>query len=216
MKRWLSLVLCCVLMAGCFVTSASAAKVKVGQSVFLGHYEQDNNLSNGEERIEWVVLEVDGDYALVISKYCLDAAQFNGSQCSVTWETSDLRDWLNDDFLYDAFSATERKAILYTELRTGKSAYGNRSGGNDTLDRVWCLSIDEANTYFGSNEDRKASLTKYAASRTPYAWWWLRSPGGESDAAKAIINANGQVITGGNWVDNNDAVRPCMWVDLNA
>ena len=35
-----------------------------------------------------------------------------------------------DDFLYDAFSATERKAILYTELRTGKSAYGNRSGGN--------------------------------------------------------------------------------------
>ncbi len=50
----------------------------------------------------------------------------------------------------------------------------------------------------------------------PYAWWWLRSPGGESDAAKAIINANGQVITGGNWVDNNDAVRPCMWIDLNA
>lgn len=218
MKKWISLLLCCLLLVGCFVGSASAksAKVKVGQSVFLGHYEQDNNLSNGEERIEWIVLDVEDHYALVISKYCLDAAQFNSVQCAVTWETSELREWLNDDFLYDAFTSEERKAIMYIENQTPDSVYGNKTGGNDTMDRVFCLSIDEANQYFENNEARKASLTAYAATRTSFAWWWLRSPGGETDAAKAIVDANGQVGTGGNWVNNNDAVRPCLVVDLDA
>lgn len=216
MKRVFALFLSCVLLLGCLALPASAEKntLHAGDTVFFGHYEQDNNTGNGAERIEWIVLEATDKYALLISKYCLDAASYHGTKQSVTWETSDLRAWLNDDFLYSAFSSAERKKILYTVNSTPKSAYGNKTGGNDTMDRVFCLSIDEANSYFKDNASRKASLTKYAASHTVYVWWWLRSPGGANDAAKAIINADGQVCTGGNWVTNNDAVRPCIVVDL--
>lgn len=45
---------------------------KVGHYVSFGKYEQDNNTSNGKEKIEWLVLEVKDGKALVISKYALD------------------------------------------------------------------------------------------------------------------------------------------------
>ena len=55
--------------AGYTVPSA----LSVGQTFKLGEYEQDNNTGNGTEPIEWQVLAVKGDRALVISRYVLDA-----------------------------------------------------------------------------------------------------------------------------------------------
>ena len=186
--------------------------LQVGQTYTMGSYEQDGVSSNGPEPIDWIVLDVRGDRALLISKYCLDAAQFHSTQTAVTWETCDLRKWLNGSFLDTAFTGEEASMILSTSLSTPKSAYGEKSGGKDTVDKLFCLSSDEASHYFSSDNDRRAALTPYASNRTSYSWWWLRSPGGETDAAKAIVNADGRVTTGGNWVDNNDSVRPAMWI----
>lgn len=81
---------------------------KVGHYVSFGKYEQDNNTSNGKEKIEWLVLEVKDGKALVISKYALDCKPYNTSSTNVTWETCSLRNWLNNDFINSAFSATEK------------------------------------------------------------------------------------------------------------
>ena len=186
--------------------------LQVGQTYTMGSYEQNGVYSDGPEPIDWIVLDVREDRALLISKYCLDAAQFHSTQTAVTWETCDLRKWLNGSFLDTAFTGEEASMILSTSLSTPKSAYGEKSGGKDTVDKLFCLSSDEASHYFSSDNDRQATLTPYAANRTPYSWWWLRSPGGETDAAKAIVNADGLISTGGNWVDNNDSVRPAMWI----
>lgn len=216
MKRQISIVLVCLILCALIpVPAAAASELSVGQTVSMGSYEQDGNTSNGAEPISWIVLDVHGDKALLISQYCLDAAQFHSKQTAVTWETCNLRKWLNETFLNKAFTATESAQILDTKISTPKSAYGNKSGGNDTTDKIFCLSSDEANTYFSSDADRKGTLTKYASGRTSYNWWWTRSPGGETDAAKAIVNGNGAVTTGGNWVDNNDSVRPAMWISTD-
>ena len=184
----------------------------VGQTITMGLYTQRGN---GREPIEWQVLDVCGDQALIISKYCLDGAQYHETLTAVTWEDCDLRWWLNNFFLYDAFSSDEIAYIQDTYLSTPDSVYGNKSGGNDTVDKIFCLSIDEAETYFSSDSRRKAVLTEYASKQTNFSWWWLRSPGGADDAAKAIVNADGTVCTGGNWVTNNDSVRPAMWVKMH-
>ena len=184
----------------------------VGQTITMGLYTQRGN---GREPIEWQVLDVCGDQALIISKYCLDGAQYHETLTAVTWEDCDLRWWLNNFFLYDAFSSDEIAYIQDTCLSTPDSVYGNKSGGNDTVDKIFCLSIDEAETYFSSDSSRKAVLTEYASEQTNFSWWWLRSPGGADDAAKAIVNADGTVCTGGNWVTNNDSVRPAMWVKMH-
>ena len=39
----------------------------------FGHYEQDNDKSNGSEPIEWVVIESNGDEVTLLSRYCLDS-----------------------------------------------------------------------------------------------------------------------------------------------
>ena len=39
------------------------ASVSVGDTIFFGEYEQDNNLSNGKEEIEWIVLAKENNKA---------------------------------------------------------------------------------------------------------------------------------------------------------
>jgi len=186
---------------------------QVGQTVTMGVYPMESSGYGGN--IEWQVLDVSGEKALIISRYCLDAAKFHNTKEAVTWETSDLRCWLNNDFLYVAFSDAELDYIQSTSLSTPDSTYGNKTGGNNTTDQVFCLSIDEAERYFSSDSARKAARTAYAKGQTSFDWWWLRSPGGSNDAAKAIVNDKGKIMTGGNWVTNNDAVRPAMWVKMH-
>ena len=56
--------------------SAASSSVRAGDSVFFGRTEQDNNTHNGDEPIEWVVLETDGDRALVMTKLGIVAAKY--------------------------------------------------------------------------------------------------------------------------------------------
>ena len=94
---------------------------KVGHYVSFGKYEQDNNTSNGKEKIEWLVLEVKDGKALVISKYALDCKPYNTSSTNVTWETCSLRNWLNNDFINSAFSATEKTMIPSVKVSADKN-----------------------------------------------------------------------------------------------
>ncbi len=81
--------------------------------VTYGVFEQDNNLDNGPEPIEWRVCYVDNEKALLMSKYILDCRQFHsfndnydeGSYGSkvTDWNRSDLKKWLNEDFYSTAF-----------------------------------------------------------------------------------------------------------------
>ncbi|MBQ7956295.1 MAG: hypothetical protein IJ282_11205 [Lachnospiraceae bacterium] len=94
-------------------------KLYVGDEFTLGTYEQDNNLENGAEDIEWIVLEKDSDGTyLCISKYILDARPFNTNQVEIVnnWGTSSLREWLNSTFFDTAFS--EKDAENLVEMKT--------------------------------------------------------------------------------------------------
>ena len=80
--------------------------------ITLGTYEQDNNLDNGTEPIEWIVLESDDTKALVISKYILDCKPMVDGFGKATWETSDMRTWLNGDFYEQSFTDAEKARII--------------------------------------------------------------------------------------------------------
>ncbi len=178
----------------------------VGESVFFGNYEQDNNTSNGKEEIEWVVLAKESSRILVISKYALDSKPYNTTGTDVTWETCSLRKWLNNEFLNTAFTAEERKRIPTVTVSADKNPSYRTNPGNSTQDKVFLLSIPEANKYFKSDEARK-----YARAT---CWWWLRSPGFSSDRA-AFVESNGSVsVSIGNGVGlDYGAVRPALWIN---
>jgi len=177
-----------------------------GDIILMGSYEQDNDLTNGPEDIEWLVLERRGNRALVISKYCLEQMPFNDTLTPVTWEDCTIRKWLNNDFIKSAFSKEERAQILSTELSNPDDIEKTESSGN-TVDKIFLLSENEAAIYFESDSERKASATEYVS--TNHCYWILRTPGSVSNVAH--VDYDGTLGYYEN-VDRNWWIRPAMWI----
>ena len=163
----------------------------------------------GDETISWRVLGVSDDHLFAISEYGLDRVKFNEDSAKGNdWETSDLKAWLEQTFLPQAFTASERARI----------------------DEVTCLTTMEAATCFANNEDRICAPTEYAEQRGVYrhrdtylgdhlvskgtggCHWWLRSPGNKDDTA-AEIGVEGAVFhIGWSVASEVTAARPALWV----
>lgn len=195
----------------------------VGDTFALGSYEQDNNTSNGKEKIEWIVLAKENRKALVVSKYALVCQQYNTSSTDVTWENCSLREWMNGMFLDAAFSEKDQEQIISTNVSAGENPNYGTNPGNATTDKVFLLSINEVEKYFDGDETRKCVPTAYAKEQGAYTeaasgsascWWWLRSPGSHQFNA-ALVNSDGSILYyGRSALSDSDCVRPAMWVGM--
>ncbi len=187
----------------------------------FGKYIQ---IPDGEpEPIEWLVLAREKDRILVLSKYALDSRRYHES-FPATWETCTLRSFLNGEFLDFAFSEEEKALIPSAFVSADDNPEYNTDPGNDTMDRVFLLSIGEVERYFGPKYSRRECLAtaycNYALDRPESHYdgscrWWLRSPGSNSERA-AYVNYNGHFILYGNGGNccYDMAVRPAMWLTL--
>lgn len=209
--------------------------IKAGDSVYFGKYEQDGNTKNGKEKIEWQVLDKKDGKALLVSKKVLDAQPYNKEWKGITWEKCTLRKWLNNDFIKEAFNAKESKKIQKSKIKNKDNKEYGTKGGKDTTDKVFLLSIDEANKYYKTDEKRTAEITDYGIKRIAKVldrtekdlkkdsewfgesnnmWYWLRSPGFDQLCA-AYVDFVGSVSEDGNFVSLDYlGVRPALWVNL--
>ena len=197
-----------------------SAIIKKGMIIPFGAYPQDNDCFRPP--IEWLVLDVKGNEALLISRYGLDCKRYHPGWENTTWEDCDLRKWLNSDFLKSAFSNEESERILVSELRNDYNPEYGTPEGNDTKDRIFCLSIAEAEQYFSSDEDRQCRPTAYAReqgalvdSENDCCWWWLRSPGRNQDRATHVDSDGALDLHGSNVDDACNAVRPALRIICN-
>lgn len=185
---------------------------QVGDEVIYGSYHGD---------IEWRVLDVQDGKALLISKYALDAKPYNETNTAVRWETCTLRQWLNSDFLNEAFSEKEQSSIETATVTADKNPDYYTDPGNDTKDKVFLLSVDEAEKYFSSDDDRACSPTDYAIANGAKVddkgscWWWLRTKGGLSNTATNITAYRLISNTGMPVIRQDGAVRPVIWIDTS-
>ena len=192
-----------------------------GDVVTLGAYEQDQDTDNGAEPIEWLVLEVSGSSAIMISRYALECMPFNDEYGDVTWETCSLRAWLNDDFIAAAFSESEAEMLTETKVKAETNPNYETDPGNDTTDKVFLLSLSEAEKYFPTDEERRCTVTDYVLTEKPffdtddmYGWWWLRTPGSTQKSVTKVL-FNGYIYTGGSYADDDlNVVRPVISVKL--
>lgn len=207
-------------------TKSETTMAKVGQYITFGRYEQDRDTGNGAEPIEWLVLDKQGDRMLVISRYALDCQPYNTKSTDVTWETCTLRSWLNTEFYNTAFDDREKTSVITTTVNNPNNAEYGTNCGNATKDKVFCLSIDEANRYFSSDEAREAEPTSYTVGRGVYVRayikedigncsWWLRSSG-SSQINASRVEPYGTVNNYGSSVNYASyAVRPALWIAVN-
>lgn len=125
--------------------SITASTVSVGDTFLFGCHI-------------WRVLDVQGNNALVITEYIIGTRTFHYEFTEVTWETSEIREYLNGTFL-NAFSEAERARIVKTTVINHNNPWdftdwggeASTPGGNNTNDWVFLLSIDEVLRYFGDS-----------------------------------------------------------------
>ena len=112
--------------------------VSVGAIVQFGDYE-------------WRVLDMQDDRVLIITEYVISQQPFHHTEEPITWETSDIRRYLNSDF-FDRFSQQDQSRIATTAVINNNNPLFGTHGGNDTYDRIFLLCIEEVVRYFGDSE----------------------------------------------------------------
>lgn len=193
----------------------------VGDKFTFGTYEQDNVTSNGAEDIEWLVLAKENNKILVISDKALDYQRYNKTYEKITWEQCSLRKWLNDSFFNAAFSEEEQALIQNTTVSADKNPKYSTDPGNATTDKVFLLSINEAEKYFSGEQARKCTTTAYviAIAQSEYdnkyvSWWWLRSPGDKQKNAARVDYAGSIDYSSLSVSGNVGCVRPALWISI--
>ena len=184
--------------------------------------------------IDWRVLTVENNRALLISEKSLEKRPYNIEYKNITWEACTLRTYLNGEF-YNKLGAA-KSAIAETRHSNSNNPWYGTAGGNATTDKVFLLSLDELVKYFGDSGDLRNKRRKdfdcnlksdgyylddqYNSARIANygsegaSWWWLRSPGGDSFGA-ARVDGGGGVRVGGLGVSiGSGGVRPVLWLNL--
>ena len=119
---------------------------------------------------------------------------------NLSWGSSDLRAWLNDEFYKNAFSGAERYMIL-----SSKTEY-------NCNDYIFVLSSDEVVDYLDSNSPLRIGnvtpkIKQYVAGNV-YSWWLRNSSG----STAASVTTSGGIVYRTNSVAG---VRPAMWIDID-
>jgi len=172
----------------------------------------------------WRVLDEQDGKMLLITEDIIEQRPYNADDEDVTWETCALRAYLNGEF-YSKFSAQEQAMILETRNTNADNQWSGTDGGNDTMDKVFLLSIEEVVKYFGDSGqlknrpeykwwiDDQYNSERVAKFINDGSWWWLRSPGCDQGRA-AGVSLVGIVYLYGNTVTNEFDVRPALWLSL--
>lgn len=183
----------------------------IGDTVTFGSYDGNP--------IEWVVLDKTDSKVMLFAKYnFMEERAYNTGQNYVPWETSDLRLWLNNEFLNKAFSEGEISAIADTNVNNFEETDGYM---NDTVDKVYILSHADFKKY-------RDILDKYDAVYE-VGWWeepyvrkgvgtniWLRDSydyGLDMGIYHSFINHYGECDSRAIAQDNSMNVRPVIWLE---
>lgn len=173
--------------------------METNEKVLFGNYYQTDAAQ--KEPIEWIVIEKTDTYATLISAKILSEKAFNDNHVDWwTWENSTLKNWLNTEFLDEAFSDSEKQELIPDD--------------NGCL--VFILTCLEASRLM-TEEQRAAKMTEYAYSKGIFRndCWWVCSRG-YSASDTIFVKSDGYL--------NGDAydqfstlgcgVRPCVRIRL--
>ncbi|MCL1997965.1 MAG: DUF6273 domain-containing protein, partial [Turicibacter sp.] len=143
-------------------TQKSKISAKVGEKIPFSGYD-------------WRVLDIQNNQALLLSELVLEKRPYNDKQTDITWENCTLRDYLNKDF-YNKLS--DKGRIVQSTIKNDNNPWFDTSGGNNTTDNIFLLSIEEVVKYLGDG-----NLTRPKMSENEKQFWesrdWMK--GGAPD-----------------------------------
>lgn len=217
MKRIIAVAICIVMLLS-LLAAMSCAEYDY-DSFYIGAYLQDDPddeiYNQYKAGIEWLILDVVDNKALLVSANALDVRPY--SEKTSTWKDSAIRRWLNHDFYDCAFTDEEKEVILTTTVDNSASQNNPEwdvKGSSSTEDKIFLLSAAEYLRYFGKGD--KCLYSDYALSKTMKIFsetgsWWLRSPGKKTGE---FCTANKGKVSSSS-AKKDSGICPAMWIDLS-
>lgn len=201
----------------CMPIESDAAVLKIGDTLTIGKWEQNNNTADGAEALTWRVIDMKEGKAVLLSQNVIDCQKF-GSNAS--WKASSVRAWLNETFYPTAFEDSEKAFIL---KKINQTQTADLSATETTEDYAFVLSVDEARM-ISKNIDGilKSKATESALKKGIFygddgsGYWWLRTPGNDSSHT-AYVTTDGKIYLAGCKTDyaSVGGIRPAVYIDLN-
>ncbi len=174
------------------------------------------------EPIRWRILSEDGESAFILADGIVSNHYYHHTMSSTTidgktvyannYKHSDIRAWLNGEFLNAAFGEIAQSLIETTEVDNSVYSTGDYSqhACENTFDKVFLLSYREAdNSAYGftSSTARRMTVSDYARSTGAYmyettdsyfglGYWWLRSPYGSHSYSVRYVDDLGSAGRG--------------------
>lgn len=187
--------------------------------VWLGRYQREN--ANKNNPLKWRVLAVNGTDAFLWCEDEVADVNYHNTADDFTWETCDLRKWLNGEFYKNAFNATEKAAIRQYGVENLQNPLTGTYAGRATLDYIYLLSVDEViNPRYGFSTN--PSIQDDARKRKGRNCWWLRTPGTKmylcgmfmGGGEGIVYNGSGVVYKPGGLPYYPDSVYPVLHLNL--
>lgn len=197
-----------------------------GSTFLFGHYMIDDEYL---KPIEWIVVAVDGNYSLLLSKYALAYLPFDKERNSNrTWEKCSLRQWLNKIFLNRAFSTDEQSyisSVVINSSLTDRASHYPFTQQKEKSDTIFLLSRNDIHHYNIPEGTLKCRITKNAFPKialgvdnnTGYCEWWLRSTSDQLSMSGIMLeyyHTAGFIDHTVPWV--HEGVRPAFWINTKS
>ena len=186
--------------------------VEVDDVIEYGVYEQDDDSSNGKEKIKWLVVAKNDESILVVSEKVLEYSSFHFNEIADGWSGCELRSWLNEEFLSLAFSDEEKRLILEKEITSF-----NRDGEQlISKDHLFVFSKQEIETLFNQDEDKVALPTISVTNQIhlEYCSYWTRTFAQDYIDQIIIVNSNGDFESTNGDSLGSAGIRPVMWLSI--
>lgn len=181
---------------------------KKGDIVTFGELDIDGNTGNGSEKLEWKIIDEDGDSYLVLCESFIDAMAFDGAAVGASWSKSLIRKVLNLSYFERAFSAKEKEIIIEKNVHADSNPSYETDPGTDSTSSLFILSCNELNR---SLPDKSSRIISGSGSELATHNWWLRTPGAQNGNI-TFVDEEGNINLEGAPANMPFNVRPAMWV----
>ena len=198
------------------------------ETVKFAKYEQDGNIENGKEDIEWLIVTKNAKEALLLSKDILDCKPFNIKEINGKFESSYLFNWLNNYFYQEAFRDIDKnKTIIKNNISLLKyddivKYFGieNDEKENEILGSCgtnYARNYVENKEFYIEELDNMTTLAT-ALHLSDDCWYRNNSPYYiiDQDMSCGVVECDGSIHLDDDERGNqfNIGIRPAIWIKL--
>ena len=188
--------------------------------LYYGNYWQEDTNNDGKvdekdekQPIKWRVLSIENNTAFLLADRSLASRpNIDEEKGETSWENSEVRKWLNNDFYNDAISEEEKQGVVLKTLDNTEDTKGYQSG-NSTRDKVALLSL------------RELAVERYGLLRGRYsrytsdgnADWAVRTIAVSESIGNGFIDVPTSAKIYGSWrMRGTIGIRPIIYLNLSS